>query len=156
MKVSSLFSWRRDGLPALNALVMALKGKDQSEPWLELATWFVQQFPAPREGVIIPVPGPHALGWGRALAHWTGLPLREALMKTTLRENKALARAERSKLRFHLKSQVRSCTKYIIVDDIITTGATARAAYGALGRPRNCEVWCLMDRRPWQGQRPLL
>jgi len=153
LNVHSLFAWRKDGWPALRTLAKKLKGKDDPEPWLELALWMVQakgENPA-RKRRLVPVPsvGPnHALGWARALSQWTGWPVEDSLRTTSVTENKHLSRAGRRQRRF----SGGPCTKYtevVIVDDIVTTGATAVAAYQALGRPRNCEVWCLMDRRPW-------
>ncbi len=35
---------------------------------------------------------------------------------------------------------------WIFADDIITTGATARAAHKALGTPKHFEVWVLAQR----------
>ncbi len=36
--------------------------------------------------------------------------------------------------------------KYVFVDDIITSGATAQAAYEALDKPASFEIWTLFDR----------
>lgn len=165
LPVYSLFAWRRDGWPALRSVAMNLKGRDQAEPWLELAAWMIQALgdlpAAPR--VMVPVPSSganHALGWARALGYWTDSPVLDLLLRHEGRPNKELSKHERGRLRFAVRpsSAVESSNykSVIIVDDIITTGATARAAHSALGRPRNCEVWCLMDRRPWQGEGPLL
>ncbi len=36
--------------------------------------------------------------------------------------------------------------KIVFVDDVVTTGSTAKAAYKALGRPKNFQVWSLAVR----------
>lgn len=35
----------------------------------------------------------------------------------------------------------------VFVDDVVTSGATVRAAWKALGKPSNFSCWCLADRR---------
>ena len=35
----------------------------------------------------------------------------------------------------------------VFVDDVVTSGATVRAAWRALGKPSNFSCWCLADRR---------
>ena len=64
------------------------------------------------------------------------------------RAQKGKSRGERFQL--HLKNSIYSplvkLDAIIFVDDVITSGATARAVYWALGRPKGFQVWTLFDR----------
>ena len=151
--VRSLFAWRAESPPALGWLVRSLKKQADGVPWLELAAGMVDRFGPVVAPIFVPIPslGPnHAVGLSRALAHWTGGPVVRALGVALKRGQKYRSRADRQDVVLD-RLDWTYCTKFtnvIIVDDIVTTGATTRAAYHALGRPKNCEVWCLMDRRP--------
>ena len=121
---------------------------------MELALWMVQKFTfSLKNPVLVPVPGPrpnHAFGLAAALSRVLGYPVSDALVTCAARRQKQLGREARSEVQFALRAE-HLCTDYkcvVIVDDVVTTGATAKAAYEALLKPKSCEVWCLMDRRP--------
>lgn len=120
---------------------------------------------APTGGAVVPVPpspgrrpGPHL---GTALAHsgarrW-GLPLRHLLVTTRLgAEQHRLSPAERRANVVGLFRCVEPAPAYVVlVDDLITTGATASAAAAALREAgaKRVDLVCLA-RTPKHGTRP--
>jgi predicted amidophosphoribosyltransferase len=135
--------------------VRALKRKEHPAFWREAAIWALEAFPAPPPGsVIVPIPSSgrgknHALGFARALSSWSGLEVRELLRSRPGLPQKGLSRRARRFRRFEPTVPAWNiCTPVVIVDDVVTTGATLNAAWEALGRPGACQAWCLMDRRP--------
>lgn len=153
--IRSLFSWREDGPAVFDRLLRSLKGQSHQAYWSEFGVWMANSF-AQRPGplrALVPVPSqrPHALGFARGIQLWTDWRLspNALLLPEGRRWQKGLSREQRQAVQF--KSGAGLCTDYkavLIIDDVVTTGATLRAAYHALGRPSNCEAWCLMDRRP--------
>lgn len=149
--VRSLFRWDRESPRAMRWLARSMKRRPDRQLWREFAQWLTFAFPAPRTVTrIVPVPshGPnHALGMALALSERMDLSVENVLLPGEIAQ-KTLNRRQRQQLRFgRLGAQGKDFTGVLIVDDIVTTGATVGAAYRALGRPGNCEVWCLMDRR---------
>jgi predicted amidophosphoribosyltransferase len=136
-------------------LARAMKSS-QKEDWLPFAEWFVEGINPPQGAVIAPAPPKrwgtkdHAWGWAWALSNVLGLPLRTPLMRvSTAYAQKDLGRIGRGSVRIDLADPEWNCSDYksvIIVDDIVTTGSTARSCYRAIGSPARAAVWTLFDR----------
>jgi predicted amidophosphoribosyltransferase len=163
--IHSLFSWRRDGWVALRWWLKSLKGKSDPCFWREGALWSLQKFPAfaAQAPVLVPVPSPHpdrnhALGFARALSELTGWAVKQPLrVPHSSREQKRLSRSERQQSRqFEPIKEEALIGPILVVDDVVTTGSTCEAVVRSLGSPRDCRVWCLMDRRPCGSMTPLL
>ncbi len=156
-RIRSLFTWGEDSGRALPWLLHSLKGSADPERWLPLAQLFVRQFRSSPTAQLLPVPGQtadHAAGWAQALSLASGLKLAPPLLRRLNESSwiqKRLVRRERQKIRFAATQPCMKYTPLVLVDDVITTGSTARAVYTALNRPLGFEVWCLVDRRPCGG-----
>lgn len=63
---------------------------------------------------------------------------------------KSKSKSERASIEFkiapHLKQVVERAEGFLLMDDVIATGATAEAAWRALGRPYAFEVWAIAHR----------
>ena len=166
-KVRSLFRWQEGAWPGLGWWLRSLKRKEDWLYWREPALWALNLFPRPStdRALVVPVPGSkpranHALGLARALAGWMRQwEVADCLLAVSEGSQKSQAWEDRWLRRFELKDRsILACKDYtlLVVDDVVTSGATACAAVQALGRPEGCEVWTLADRRPCCGDRAAL
>jgi predicted amidophosphoribosyltransferase len=155
--IYSLFRWTQD-FPQAGDLVRVLKGAWAENAWNRLAAQFARQYCVANPirslpSVLVPAPSKnfeekdHAQLWAESLSGEFSWPVSKALTRATLGDQKRKDRKERwlthlqTSDSFDLKAK-----SYIFVDDLITTGATAQAAWIALGKPIHYEVWTLACR----------
>ncbi|MGZ6460356.1 MAG: ComF family protein [Bdellovibrio sp.] len=108
--------------------------------------------------IIVPAPAKkfgdhdHAYLFAEGLSHALGATLLPCLKKHSLKSQRGSGRGERALLEMEIVENISKDvdfspnTLWIFVDDILTTGATARAAHKALGSPQNFEIWTLAYR----------
>lgn len=155
--VYSLYSWREQ--KQVHSLIYGLKGGGLPEAFEYLATRFLAQRSLVSSldndsTVIIPAPASeafaqdHAYEWGLQLARLMGVRLLNPLNRVESAPQKSLKKQERlaKKISVSKGLELHDFEKIIFVDDVITTGGTALAAYEALGRPEGFEVWTISCR----------
>jgi predicted amidophosphoribosyltransferase len=161
-KVVSLWSWKRDDNRHLSVFLSALKYHPIEQDWETLAMEFsrvlIQQNLAPQEAfVFVPCPSStrnecdHARMLAKALGQYWQAPVFDALIKETTGHQKSKEFWERDNLRVQRveknSKDIPAGRLVILIDDVLTTGSTAKASIKALGTDRPYEVWCLAHRR---------
>ncbi len=162
-----LFPWIRDRSPQVSKLVQGLKYGLNRKLWNWLSKEFIRAHGAAvmnliQGTVLIPVPPSkhdqqdHAFFWAQALSNDLSIPLaiggnfQKGPPQKRLSKNQRLSRTITGE--FEVSEHV---TNAIIIDDILTTGATARAVIRQVDSersvrgqpPLNWEVWVLAYRR---------
>lgn len=153
-KTRSLLKWNPGESDVLSMLIHLLK-MDQYNLWNKLAFDFLRKNnirPDCRR-VLVTLKATssnhtHAQDWGQSLAGYLACDHIMALDKVSVDAQKKKGKSERDKVR--LKSIVDisrlSNKKVIFVDDVVTTGSTLKAAYEALGSPKEFECWTMAVR----------
>lgn len=158
LTVNSLFKWipGRDDL--LSLTLMALKQKEDSRLWSFFAEKAVDADDFNQVSYIVPVPsrrvGNHALGFANALSNYIGAPVIQPLTilgDPSTYKTQNLNRAQRAE---HLKTRIgvkntewpSDMGSVLIVDDIVTTGATIKTVAKLLNMENKTKIWTIASR----------
>ena len=151
-KTYSLYAWSFGEEKLLKNLIYSLKGGGLSEVFGYLAYEMSLHFhDSLKPEVFLCAPGKkedHSESLAKALAGIWKVPYYKIFYKTKKVRQKNQKRSERAKLAFKVKTfNQEILTKNIVfVDDLQTTGATALAAYQALGKPAYFQSWVLVKK----------
>ncbi len=136
----------------------ALKGKSCRQSWRRLAEiWWVlrsskTEYRAHSCHIWESIPGhngeldDHASRWLEALRELLGGQRVRSLSRTLNGGQRKKSREERKRIGFEVKETHTLSKPTTLVDDVVTTGATAFAAFEALGSPKNLQLFALAYR----------
>jgi predicted amidophosphoribosyltransferase len=153
--VYALYTWTPTNDSILRPMLYSLKGGRCVEQFKNLALEFSLRIKKCHEESVLVVPprknqaaSDHALTWAMSLAQLWNFEICDCLIlpkgfKPESQKQKSVeSRLERE---FSLVKNAKfpRKTRIVFADDILTTGSTARAAFKALGEPKNFEVWAI-------------
>ena len=168
IKVISLIQWLPGESDAQSKWILSLKNAPPLK-WQGLAQDFatkgIQTYSIKKNTYLISCPNKdlkrvHAQLWTQALSDVLQIPILNILEvgKVSNEKQNKLTRLERQNRSFRLIENITrsDAASYIFADDIVTTGATMKAAWHALGRPENFQVWCPVIRARLRNSKVLI
>ncbi len=156
-----LFDWKDDNHYFLQKFINSLKqggpffvfrrmGLESFSRFIHRSLWSKKIKP-----VFIPAPArekhfkDHAYLLAESLRFHFGGELRPLLIKKDQHSSQKLKlKRERSSIEFLSTGVLKPRETVVFVDDVLTTGSTARSAYKALNRPKNFFIFTLAWKRP--------
>ena len=156
-----LIDWTSENDSFIRAVLMSLKGSRRSLFFKVLAKEFFIRLNSlsflQRESPFTLIPCPsrtsskdHGFFWAEALGKEFHLPVQKALNPAVFdagQKSKRLSlRGERKFLLTKDDSQLKN-KNLVFVDDVVTSGATAKAAYLALDKPKLFMIWSIFWRK---------
>lgn len=160
-RLRALYLWYPGESDLLSALVLSLKGKRSQRAWDVFARrMVVSTLPNLKPGKrlhFVPAPSKdgkedHAFYFAQALAKHAGGIFLPCLGKASSGNQRSADRGQRALIEMELVEKNTALSEnstdilWVFVDDILTTGSTARAAQLALGSPPHFEIWVLAVR----------
>ena len=155
-----LLDWNRENDLFIRLFLNSLKKGGSSFIFDQIALAFlrriIQAYPLSLDTNALLIPAPansqrnfrdHAFCLASAFSRFTGLAIQNPLSRCFSLDQRGQAqkqkdRQERKTVHFYVKGKVNS-QKIIFVDDILTTGATAQAAFQALKEPGSFIIFTL-------------
>jgi predicted amidophosphoribosyltransferase len=151
-KVYSLYTWHDQFDSVIRPLIYALKGGCIQKPWPFLAQELIYRRSLiawiAADAIVLPPRQnklDHAWYWAKAIGDFLKVPILDCL-ESEARTQKRLSLSLRKNRQMNRTGEDVRGLKLIFVDDTITSGATALAAFTALGAPERFEVWTLVAR----------
>lgn len=152
IKVRSLFLWKEKE-SIVGDLIHALKGGTPKDVLQRLSIEMCMKFFTQKDCIVIPVPSSkvgekdHAFYMAKTISETLDLELWDGLIwQNKIGNQKFLKKTERFVSQMEKTERI-NCKKHIIlIDDLVTTGATALAAHKAIKGLNQIEVWALACR----------
>ena len=160
--IRSLFEWTDETEDLIHPLLLGFKGGSSTWVARELMMILSEDEMFEHHGrdvIFLPAPASkndHAFLLAQVMAELWNAPLMCPLTPVgDIRRQRDKSKEERKNRKFEIRSDMTDLiknigdpeTRIIFVDDVITTGATVKAAFEALGKPPGFEAWSLV-RRP--------
>lgn len=160
-----LWSWEQDQDRGLSQFLKAIKYHPQDKDWDHIAGEFSLRLqaagmgPENKDFVFVPCPSSskgirdHAALLAEALGRYWSMPVCKTLEKTDdfNGPQKTKEKWQRASVTVRLieknSQSIPLGSHIVLIDDILTTGSTAKASIQSLGPGYSYEVWCLAHRR---------